>query len=246
MRAIGDLPALLHRLEDDCEGLLGDRTVRGQVVGRVQVDRIDVAGVDEAIDIDGLAGLDLDLLEFLVGDDDVFVLLELVALDQVGAVDLAQLRVMVLLLHAVERVLVQQVERDLAGGRRRRRIELHRTGDQRQLEITLPTRTPGHGDTPYVFIPTSRRIFGVILTALDTNSSQGSAARDFEPLDRLRRLKASPPPTVCAARPRRSASPPESPGGRAGSRTPPRSRRGRCADSRCRFALYAAPWRRRR
>ena len=86
-----------------------------QIVGGVQVDRVDVAGVDEAVDVDGLAGLDLDLVQLLVGDDDVAVLLELVALHQVGAVDLAELRVVVLLLHAVQRVLVQKVEGDLAG-----------------------------------------------------------------------------------------------------------------------------------
>jgi hypothetical protein len=112
------------------KGLLGDRAVGGEVVGAVGIDRVDVAGVDEAVDVHGLGGLDLDLVQLLGRDDDVLVLLELVALHQVGAVDLAQLGVMVLLLHAVQRVLVQKVEGDLPRRRRRRGEKLHRARDQ--------------------------------------------------------------------------------------------------------------------
>ena len=52
------------------------------------------------------------------------------------------------LLHAIERVLVQKVERNLPRRRRRGREELHWARDQRQLQVTLPTRAARHGLTP--------------------------------------------------------------------------------------------------
>ena len=79
-----------HRAAQEVVGLrrhlaVGQRVVRGVVVGRV-----DVSEVDEALDVERARALRVEALELLV-DNDVAIALELVALDGLLAGDLALL-----------------------------------------------------------------------------------------------------------------------------------------------------------
>jgi len=65
MRAMATCLAFFHGFENDRIGLLGDGPVGRQIIRCVEKDRIDRVGIDEAVDIDGLAGLDRDLVELL-------------------------------------------------------------------------------------------------------------------------------------------------------------------------------------
>ena len=88
-----------------------------------------------------MVGLELHRLEVLVLEDDVLLVLVLVALDQVGALDQPELGVDRLHVDPVVGVLVQLVEAD-ALARARRRVEPHRAAHQAQLQISLPA-SPG-------------------------------------------------------------------------------------------------------
>jgi hypothetical protein len=57
----GDLLLSLHRFVDDPKRFLGDGAVGCQVVGRVEIDRVDLALVDKPLDRQRVARLDLDL-----------------------------------------------------------------------------------------------------------------------------------------------------------------------------------------
>ena len=137
------LVGLAHRLAQHDEGLLGHRAVRRQVVGRVLVDHVDLVGVDEGLDVQGVVGLELHRLEVLVLDDDVLLVLVLVALHQVRALDQPELGIDRLHVDPVVGVLVQLVEADPLV-RAGRRVEPHRAAHQAQLQITLPARSRRH------------------------------------------------------------------------------------------------------
>ena len=87
MRPSAIWPGLLHRGADHPECFLRQLAVGRQVVGVVPIDAVDVAGRDEPLDVDGLGALQLDRLDLLVGQQDVFALGDLVALDQIRPVD---------------------------------------------------------------------------------------------------------------------------------------------------------------
>ena len=78
------IPLLSHRLADDREGVLADLVVGNDVVRSVEVALVDVRQRDELVDLDGVAAIDLKRFELLVLDSDVDVLLDLIALDDVG------------------------------------------------------------------------------------------------------------------------------------------------------------------
>src|SRR3569623_667826 len=78
-----DLVHLPDGLADHREGVVPDLAVRAQIVGPDQIARIDVAAVDEFVDLDGARRLQRDLLELLFRDLDVLAFLDLVALDDV-------------------------------------------------------------------------------------------------------------------------------------------------------------------
>ena len=73
-----------QRLEQQRVRLLAAFVGR-HVVGALQIDRIDVVGLDEFQDLHHLGGLGRDLLDVFVVDLDVVILLVLVALDQFAA-----------------------------------------------------------------------------------------------------------------------------------------------------------------
>src|SRR5215469_4267094 len=99
---------------------LGEQRVRAparflgkHVIGGIEVDRVDLGFLDELEDLHGLGGLGLDLLDLFGLDDDVLVLAEFVALDDLTAVDdLVLERANVLLLHPLQVGTVEHVEGD--------------------------------------------------------------------------------------------------------------------------------------
>jgi hypothetical protein len=97
--------------------------------------------VDERLDVHRVVGLDPHGLEIALLDDDVFLVLVFVALDEVRPLDQPAFGVDRLHVDAVVGVLVQLVERDAfarAGGR----IKPDRTAHEAQFEVTLPA-SPG-------------------------------------------------------------------------------------------------------
>jgi hypothetical protein len=67
-----DLPGFPHGVAHDTEGVLGKVVCRGQEVRCVVVERRDLAFVDELDEIERLFGLELDRVELLVIEQDVF------------------------------------------------------------------------------------------------------------------------------------------------------------------------------
>ena len=83
-----DLVHLADGFADDGEGVVTDLSVRHQVVGTDQIPRIDLAAVDELVDLDGSRRFQRDVLELLLGHLDEGVGVDLVALDDVLVGDL--------------------------------------------------------------------------------------------------------------------------------------------------------------
>ena len=133
-----------QRIANDGERLFPDAVRRCQKVWCVDIEIIDVRLRNEALDLDGVVALELDALDLVVLDLDVFALGDLVALDLVGRLNgLAALLVDELPAHTVAAFPVEGAERD-AFRSRRRGEERHRTGDEGELEISLPIRPWRH------------------------------------------------------------------------------------------------------
>ena len=77
-----DLAGVLHRLDEQRVGLLG-ALVGAEVVGVIEVDRVDLVQVDEVLDLDRPRLLRVELLELVTGDDHVLLGGDLVPLDDV-------------------------------------------------------------------------------------------------------------------------------------------------------------------
>jgi hypothetical protein len=102
--------------------------------------RVVALGLGELLDLDRADGLERDVLEVLVGHDDVFTGRIFEALDGVAARDrLVVDRTPDLHLDARQVRLVEHVEADALG--LSREIELDRDGDQSELDGPLPHRT---------------------------------------------------------------------------------------------------------
>ena len=120
---------LLERLGEQCIGL-GRALVGRQIVGLVEVHRVDRLDRHELADIHRVRPGLLERLDLLGREGHVLVLGELVALHHVVALDdRAVLHTNVLLLEARAAGLVQQIEGE-ADWRIASPIELHRDGDQ--------------------------------------------------------------------------------------------------------------------
>jgi hypothetical protein len=61
----GDLVHLADGFAGDGEGVVTDLSVRHQVVGSDQIPRVDLAAVDELVNLDGSRRFQRDVLEFL-------------------------------------------------------------------------------------------------------------------------------------------------------------------------------------
>jgi hypothetical protein len=126
-------------LADDREGVVPNLAVGTQVVGADDdVARVDLLALHELLDVDGAGRFKRDVLELVLGDLDVGVGIDLLALDDVLVRDLfARLGVHARVLDAVAGVLVDLVETDLFGigsGW----IEREWTGDERQTQEAFP------------------------------------------------------------------------------------------------------------
>jgi hypothetical protein len=84
-----------------------------------------------------MVGFDAHRLEVRILDDDVFLVLVFVALDQIGALDQPQLGIDRLHVDAVVGVLVQLVEGDALAGAGRR-VEPHGAAHEAEFEVTFP------------------------------------------------------------------------------------------------------------
>jgi hypothetical protein len=135
---------LADGLADHGERVVADLAVGPQIVGADQVARVDLAAVDELVDLDGARGFQRDVLEFFLADFDVGVGVDLEALDDVFVLDLlAGVGVHLGVLDAVPGLPVQLVERDLLalrGGQ----VKRYRTGDEREAEKPFPIGAWGH------------------------------------------------------------------------------------------------------
>src|SRR4029078_2022211 len=119
--------------------------VRGEVVGTLDVDRVDRRDLGELHEVDDAGRLRTDLGQVLFVHDDVASLLELVALDHFRQRHLAlALRAPALLLDARLALAVELVEAD-GGGRIGGREDPDRDVHQADLEETFPGRTCCHG-----------------------------------------------------------------------------------------------------
>ena len=115
-----------------------------KIVGTDQIPRVDLAAVDELIDLDGSRRFQRDVLEFLLRHLDEGVGVDLVALDDVLVGDLlAGVGVDLGVLDAVAGLPVELVEGDLFGFRRGR-IERDRTGDEGKTQEAFPVSAGGH------------------------------------------------------------------------------------------------------
>ena len=139
-----DLVHLADGFADDGEGVVADLAVRTQVIGTDQIARIDLAAVDELVDLDGPRRFQRDVLELLLRHLDEGVGVDLVALDDVLVGDLlAGVGIHLGVLDAVAGLPVELVEGDLFGFRRGR-IERYRTGDEGKTQEAFPVSAGGH------------------------------------------------------------------------------------------------------
>src|SRR5690606_33021334 len=113
---------------------------RREIVGLFEIERRDLACIDEGLDVDGLRRLDVGALEVFLVEDDVFVALVLVALYRVLALDvLAALLVVELVAHGREIAAVENVEiQPLAVFRR---VKLDRNMNQAETDRAFPDRS---------------------------------------------------------------------------------------------------------
>src|SRR5205807_6005309 len=114
-----------QRIPDHAVPVFGETAVRDEVIGAVDVYRVDGVGIDEFGDIDRIGRLEAELLEIGWLDRYVAALLILVALDDLTSVDRTEPRHHILIAHALARGFVYPMEMDalLFGGCR---IEAHR------------------------------------------------------------------------------------------------------------------------
>ena len=116
-----------------------------EIVGTDQIARIDLAAVDEFVDLDGPRRFQRDVLELLLRHLDEGVGVDLVALDDVLVGDfLAGVGVDLGVFDAMAGLPVELIERDLFGFRRGR-IQRDRTVDERKAQEAFPVSAGGHG-----------------------------------------------------------------------------------------------------
>ena len=119
--------------------------LRHDVIGFVEIDAVDFRHRHEFLDVDGVRAFQRHIVEFVLLDQHILALLDLVTLDAILRLDrLAGFGVDDIVADAIAGLAVDDVEADAlagAGGR----IKRHGAGDQRQLEEALPVWTRRHG-----------------------------------------------------------------------------------------------------
>ena len=111
-----DLAGLSQRIADDDVAFAGELVGGGDEVGPLEVAVVDVFGIDELHEVDRLLALELDRVDLLGLERDVGVGVDLVALDDVGAVDLADALHDLLVVDAAAGGLVDLAEGDFGFG----------------------------------------------------------------------------------------------------------------------------------
>src|SRR3984957_15226261 len=140
-----DLVHLPDGLADHREGVVPDLAVGPQIVRSDQIARIDLAAIDEFVDLDGPGRFQRHVLKLLLRHLDEGVGVDLVAFDDVLVGDLlASIRVHLHVLDAMTGLSVELVEGDLLG-LRRGRVERDGTGDERKAQEAFPIGAGGHG-----------------------------------------------------------------------------------------------------
>src|SRR6266540_2560351 len=132
----GDLAVVHHGLAQQLVGLEAGR-LGHQVIGLLEENRVDLVGVDEALDLDRLGAGHRQGVELLLGQGHVVVLLVLVALDDLGILDLFAVdRADALVADAAAVGLVELVEAEalLLGGA----VHAHRDRHQPERDRALP------------------------------------------------------------------------------------------------------------
>ena len=86
--ADADPAGFFHRFADHPERLDRDLAVGIDEIWRIEIQRINLVALDEAIEINGLRRFDAQRLQLVVRDDDILVPLVFEALDDIGAFDL--------------------------------------------------------------------------------------------------------------------------------------------------------------
>jgi hypothetical protein len=125
-------------LANDRVGVVPDLAIGNDVIGPHQIKLVDFGSWDEFVDIDRPGAFERDVFELVLVDSDVGVGVDLVALyDVVRSHLVACLSVDFGVLDAMTGILIDLIETDLFGLRRRRK-QRHRARDQRQLQEALP------------------------------------------------------------------------------------------------------------
>ena len=128
-----DCPRVTQRLADDAVAL-GRLLVGGEhVIGPLEKARIDLRLVDALDEIDGAPALETDGLDLLGLEQHIDLRLDLIALDDVGILDLADPGHGSLIAHALAGRFVNLIEADLGSGLDRR-IDLDSNRHQRQAQ----------------------------------------------------------------------------------------------------------------
>ena len=108
---------LAHRLADHREGFLRHLVLRHDVERLVEIDAVDLRHRHEFLDVDGVGALQRDVVEFVVLEQHVLALLDLVALDAILLLDrLAGLGIDDVVADAVAGLAVDDVEADALAG----------------------------------------------------------------------------------------------------------------------------------
>jgi hypothetical protein len=131
--------------EHVAESLLANLAIRRDVVWRVDVTLVDLTFWHEFVDFNCSSALDVNGLYFLILDDHVLALSDVIAAHHiVPRDDLASLGIdVLLLLQSVARFPIDPIEAHFFA-QRRDRIERNRARDQRKPELALPVRTRRH------------------------------------------------------------------------------------------------------
>ena len=83
---------LLERVADDDESFLGEVVGGRDIIRLVVIDGVDVGQLDELGELQRLAALQLDLLDLLGVEQDIFALGDLIALEDLVAIDRSDAR----------------------------------------------------------------------------------------------------------------------------------------------------------
>src|SRR5438309_1767316 len=136
-----------HSLADHRKRLLADRLVGGDIVRSIEKALVDLWARHKTVDIDHVGALDLDGFKFLVRDDQILPLGDLVAAALALGIDrLAGFLIDELLTQPIAGRLVDLPEGDALCGRAGS-MQCDRARDQGQLKIAFPVRS--HGWSPW-------------------------------------------------------------------------------------------------